>query len=399
MIPFNKPFISGGELRMIAKVLEGGKTSGNGVFSQKCQSFFEQRYGYAKCLLTTSGTDALEMAALLTDIRPGDEVIMPSFTFVSTALAFVRQGATIVFADSCKKHPNMDAQSIEALITPRTKVLVPVHYAGVACDMERIMALASRYGLMVVSDAAHAIDSYYTGRLPLAACAWCKTLNKGLRGYPLGGIAHLGCFSFHETKNIQCGEGGMLTINDPRLIRRAEIILEKGTNRADFLRGDIKKYEWVDVGSSFLPSGITAAFLWAQLKALQKVQSRRVRLWESYYRGLETLAGQGYLELPKLPAYATNNGHMFYVMCRSGAEREALQAYLSSQEIQTASHYQSLHDSSYYRDKYRGPELVNCKRFVECLLRLPMYYDLQLRDVGHIVGAIKAFFSEMKHSC
>lgn len=392
MIPFNKPFIVGNEMDYISQVLATGKTSGNGPFTKRCQAFFEKHYGYTKCLLTTSGTDALEMAAILADIQPGDEVIMPSFTFVSTALAFVRQGARIIFADSCRGNPNLDAESIEPLITPRTKVLVPVHYAGVSCDMGKIMLLAAKYHLLVVADAAHAIDSCYIGRLPISKFPWQKQLKEKKGSYPLGGIAHLGCFSFHETKNIQCGEGGMLSINDPKLVRRAEIIWEKGTNRADYFRGEVKKYEWVDVGSSFLPSGITAAFLWAQLQELRKIQDRRVRLWNAYFAGLKPLADRGYFDVPELPPYATNNAHMFYVVCRSPRERDDLQEYLGRKGIQTATHYQSLHDSSYYRNKYKGPDLVNCKRFVECLLRLPLFYELRLGQVRSIISAIKAYY-------
>ncbi|MEI7947878.1 MAG: dTDP-4-amino-4,6-dideoxygalactose transaminase [bacterium] len=392
MIPFNKPFIVGKELDYIAQAVGKGKTSGNCPFTKRCQEFFERRYGFTKCLLTTSGTDALEMAAILADIQPGDEVIMPSFTFVSTALAFVRQGATIVFADSCRDNPNLDAESIEPLITSRTKVLVPVHYAGVACNMKKIMSLAAKYHLLVVSDDAHAIDAHYTGRLPVSKFPWQKLCKDRHDRYPLGGIAHLGCFSFHETKNIQCGEGGMLSINDPKLVRRAEIIWEKGTNRADYFRGEVKKYEWVDVGSSFLPSGITAAFLWAQLQDLRRIQNKRVRLWNFYFAGLKPLADRGFFDVPQLPTYATNNAHMFYVVCRSAGERDDLQAHLASNGVQTATHYQSLHDSAYYRDKYRGAGLVNCKRFVECLLRLPLFYDLELGQVRTIISAIKKYY-------
>lgn len=392
MIPFNKPSIIGNELSYIAQAVASGRTSGNGPFTTRCQRFFETAYGYAKCLLTTSGTDALEMAAILSEIRPGDEVIMPSYTFVSTALAFVRQGATIVFADSAPDNPNVDADHLEKLITPRTKVLVPVHYAGVACEMDKIMALADKYDLLVVADAAHAVASFYKGPLTSAKFPWHRRLKTKYGRYPLGGIGHLGCFSFHETKNIQCGEGGMLAINDPRLIRRAEIIWEKGTNRADYFRGKVAKYEWVDVGSSFLPSGITAAFLWAQLEAMRTIQERRVALWKRYESGLRPLALTGGLCLPQIPAFATNNAHMFYVVCASRAEREHLQNHLAKQGIQTASHYQTLHDSAYYREKYHGLELVNCKRFVDCLLRLPMFYELKDEQVDSVVSAIRRYY-------
>jgi len=273
-IPFNKPYLSGNETDYIHQAVASGHISGNGMFTKKCQTFFEERWGFKKCLLTTSCTDALEMSALLLDIKPGDEVIMPSYTFVSTALAFVRQGAKIVFVDSREDHPNMDESLIEALITPQTRAIVPVHYAGMACDMDKIIALAEKYNLFVVEDAAQAIDSYYNGK-------------------PLGSMGHLGCFSFHETKNIQSGEGGMLAINDERFMKRAEIVWEKGTNRAEFFRGEVNKYGWVDIGSSFLPSDIIAAFLYAQLENLDDIQKRRKDIWNTYYDGLKPLADKG----------------------------------------------------------------------------------------------------------
>jgi len=396
MIPFNKPVVIGKELEYIAKAVASGRTSGNGPFTQKCQQFFEERYGFTKCLLTTSCTDALEMAAILADIRPGDEVIVPSYTFVSTALAFVRQGATIVFADSYPDNPNMDADRLEPLITPRTKAIVPVHYAGIACDMRKIFAVAQKHNLLVIADSAQAIDAYYTDDLSDVRYPWHRRLKTLNHNYPLGGLGHLGCFSFHETKNIQCGEGGMLTINDPRFIRRAEIIWEKGTNRADFFRGEVNKYEWVDVGSSFLPSGITAAFLLAQLENLKKIQRQRKLLWRIYYAGLKPLADEGFFAVPRIPPYATNNAHMFYLVCRSQRERARLIAYLKANGIQTATHYLSLRKSTFYKTscqgKAAGPELVNCERFVNCLLRLPLYYDLQPEQVLTIIAKVKAFY-------
>ena len=268
-IPFNKPHMTGKETEYIRQAVASGKISGNGEFTKRCQAFFEDRYAFPKCLLTTSCTDALEMAAILTGVGPGDEVIVPSYTFVSTALAFVRQGAKVVFCDSLRGNPNMDPADVERLVTPRTKVLVPVHYAGVACDMDAVMAIARRHGLLVVEDAAQAIDSYYTGA-------------DGVRR-PLGSIGHLACFSFHETKNIISGEGGMLVVNDPSFVRRAEIIWEKGTNRAEFFRGEVNKYGWKDIGSSFLPSEIVAAFLWAQLENLDEIQCRRRQIWDMYF--------------------------------------------------------------------------------------------------------------------
>jgi dTDP-4-amino-4,6-dideoxygalactose transaminase len=276
--PFNKPYLIGKEVQYLQEAVATGHISGNGLFTKKCQHFFETRFGFKKTLLTTSCTDALEMCAMLLDIQTGDEVIMPSYTFVSTALAFVRQGARIVFADSRDDHPGIDEQAIEALITKRTKAIVVVHYAGVACDMDLVMQLAKAHDLWVVEDAAQAIDSYYTG-------------TDGVKK-PLGSIGHLGAFSFHETKNIQCGEGGLLAINDERFMERAEILWEKGTNRASFFRGEINKYGWVDTGSSFLPNELTASFLYAQLEQLEAIQQRRREIWDWYYRHVKDLWGR-----------------------------------------------------------------------------------------------------------
>ena len=370
MIDFNRPHLTGNELKYIQQaVVDNLKISGNGEFTKKCQHFFEERYGFKKCLLTTSCTDALEMAAILCDIQAGDEVIVPSYTFVSSALAFVRAGAKIVFADSMERNPNIDAEKIEDLITPKTKVIVPVHYAGVACDMDRIMEIADCHGLFVVEDAAQAIDSYY-------------------KGCPLGSIGHFGAFSFHETKNIIAGEGGLLVINDERFVRRAEVIWEKGTNRAEFFRGEVNKYGWCDTGSSFLPSEINAAFLWAQLEALDDIQHKRKALWEQYFVQLEPLADKGYFRLPDLPDYATNNAHMFYLVCNSLEERSRLIKTLKGNEIQAVFHYLSLHSSPYYQEKYDGKALPHCDKYADCLVRLPMYCDLQSDDVSTICKMI-----------
>lgn len=366
MIDFNRPHLTGNELKYIQQaVVDNLKISGNGEFTKKCQHFFEEKYGFKKCLLTTSCTDALEMAAILCDIQPGDEVIVPSYTFVSSALAFVRAGAKIVFADSMERNPNIDAEEIEKLITPQTKVIVPVHYAGVACDMDRIMEIANRHGVLVVEDAAQAIDSFYKGRA-------------------LGSIGHLAAFSFHETKNIVSGEGGMLVINDERFIRRAEIIWEKGTNRAEFFRGEVNKYGWCDTGSSFLPSEIIAAFLWAQLEEMGGIQAKRKQIWNEYYRLLKPVAEQGLFRLPDIPDYATNNAHMFYLVCGSIKERTALIRKLKENNIQAVFHYLSLHSSPYYRDKHDGRELPNCERYADCLVRLPVFFDLKQTDIEYI---------------
>ena len=376
MIDFNRPHLTGKETHYIYQAVADGKLSGNGVFTKKCQQFFEERYGFKKCLLTTSCTDALEMAAILCDIQPGDEVIVPSYTFVSSALAFVRAGAKIVFADSMQSNPNIDAEKIEALITPRTKAIVPVHYAGVACDMDRIMEIATRHNILVVEDAAQAIDSRYKGR-------------------PLGTIGHLSAFSFHETKNIIAGEGGMLCINDERFIRRAEIIWEKGTNRAEFFRGEVNKYGWVDTGSSFLPSEVIAALLWAQLENLDEIQSRRKHLWELYNTGLSPLASSpnSLIALPEIPEYATNNAHMYYLVCKDLEQRTALIKHLKEHDVQAVFHYLSLHSSPYYIDKHDGRDLPECDRYADCLVRLPLFYDLTDEQVIEVCDVINAHLS------
>ncbi|MBR4271267.1 MAG: dTDP-4-amino-4,6-dideoxygalactose transaminase [Bacteroidales bacterium] len=376
MIPFNKPFLTGKEAHYMYQAVYTGKLSGNGVFSKKCQSFFEEKYGFKKCLLTTSGTDALEMAAILCDVKPGDEVIVPSYTFVSTALAFIRQGAKIVFADSNPDNPNIDAEKLEALITDKTKVIVPVHYAGIACDMDKIMDVASRHELLVVEDAAQAVDSYYKNR-------------------PLGGIGHIGCFSFHETKNITAGgEGGLLVINDERFVRRSEIIWEKGTNRAEFFRGMVNKYGWVDTGSSFLPSEINAAFLLAQLENLDTIQSRRKEIWQKYYEGLSELAAKGFVRLPYIPDYATNNGHMFYMVCRSLDERSGLIKHLKDNGITAPFHYLSLHKSDYYHDHTTSiPDLPYCDMYADCLVRLPMFFELSDEEVEKVINTIASYYN------
>lgn len=375
-IPFNKPYLTGKEAHYMYQAVYTGKLSGNGYFTKKCQQFFMKRYGFKKCLLTTSGTDALEMCAMLCDLKPGDEVIVPSYTFVSTALAFLREGAKVVFADSMDSNPNLDAEKLEALVTPRTRVIAPVHYAGVACDMGVIMAVAERHNLIVVEDAAQAIDSFYKGKA-------------------LGGVGHLGAFSFHETKNITAGgEGGLLVINDERFIRRSEILWEKGTNRAEFFRGAVNKYGWVDMGSSFLPSEINAAFLYAQLENLDDIQSKRQKLWEQYFVGLQQLAGKGLIRLPQIPGYATNNAHMFYIVCRNLEERSGLIKFLKEHEILAPFHYLSLHKSDYYKAHNDNiPKLPYCDMYADCLVRMPMFYELEQVDM--IVATIKEYFKTL----
>ncbi|MDQ3051282.1 MAG: dTDP-4-amino-4,6-dideoxygalactose transaminase [Bacteroidota bacterium] len=375
-IPFNKPYFSGRETEYIAQAVKNCKISGDGVFTKKCHEFFKNRYGFKKCLLTTSCTDALEMAALLLNIQPGDEVIMPSFTFVSTANAFVLRGAKIVFVDSLSGHPNMDADAIESLITPKTRVIVPVHYAGVACDMEKIMQLAARYDLFVVEDAAQAIDSYFTDSNGISK--------------PLGSIGHLSAFSFHETKNIISGEGGMLVINDDRFLKRSEIIWEKGTNRSAFFRGEVDKYGWVDIGSSFLPSDLIAAFLLAQLENIDRIQERRKAIWCYYERELKFLEKDGQAMLPKLPGQATNNAHMFYIIARDLETRKGLMKKLGAKNIDSVFHYQSLHKSPFYSALHSGTELPNCDQYTDRLLRLPMYFELTEENQSVIVEVLKS---------
>ncbi|NTV50595.1 MAG: dTDP-4-amino-4,6-dideoxygalactose transaminase [Geobacteraceae bacterium] len=372
-IPFNKPYMTGKELEYIKESVASGKISGDGIFTSKCHKFFETRYGYSKTLLTTSCTDALEMAAILCEIKPGDEVIAPSYTFVSTVNAFVLRGAKVIFADSEELTPNLDISTIEELITSRTKAIIPVHYAGIACDMDKISDLAVRHGLFVVEDAAQAIDSCYKGK-------------------PLGSLGNLAAFSFHETKNIISGEGGMLVVNDAHFAARAEIIREKGTNRSAFFRGEVDKYGWVDIGSSFLPSDIVAAFLYAQLEHIDQIQSKRRWLWTRYFEELQPLADKGRLYLPVIPEYATNNAHMFYIICNNLEERTGLIAYLKSKRILSVFHYLSLHKSPYYNDKHDGRKLENADRYSDCLVRLPLYFDLSDADVCFIVKSIFEYY-------
>ncbi|MDD3875057.1 MAG: dTDP-4-amino-4,6-dideoxygalactose transaminase [Bacteroidales bacterium] len=372
MLPFNKPYLTGKETDYIKQAVASGHISGNGEFTKKCHHFFENKYNFGKCLLTTSCTDALEMAAMLIDIKPGDEVIMPSFTYVSTALAFIRQGARIVFIDSRQDNPNIDESQIEKNITPRTKAIICVHYGGVACNMDVISGLVKKYKLWLIEDAANAIHSFYKGK-------------------PLGSFGHLACFSFHETKNIQCGEGGMLVINHKPFEKRAEIIWEKGTNRAAFWRGEIDKYSWVDTGSSFLPSDILAAFLFAQLENIDDIQAKRTKIWQEYYKNLKMLEIRGVFKMPVIPDYATNNSHIFYLQCMNEQIRSELISYLKEHNIYSVFHYQSLHKSPYYKDKYSGGSLSMSDKFADTLVRLPMYYELSITDVGFICKTIENF--------
>ncbi len=364
MIPFNKPHLTGREQALIREAADRGKLSANGLFTQRCQALLGERYGVERCFLTTSCTSALEMAALIYGIGPGDEVIVPSFTFVSTALAFTRAGARVRFADSLPRHPNLDCSQLEALITPRTRAIVPVHYGGVLCDMERIFELADRHRLHVIEDAAHTVAATPRGR----------------RG--------MSCVSFHETKNIHCGEGGMLGVNEPELIARAETIWNRGTNRSAFERGEVPSYEWVSQGASFAPNELTAAFLCAQLEAAETIQHRRRTLWNHYLRQLQPLAEAGCFELPADPGSA----HIFYLVCCSKAERDALIRHLAAHNILAVFHYQSLHRSPYGALLHDGRELPCADRFSDCLLRLPLFHELAEQEIETIADSIRLFF-------
>jgi dTDP-4-amino-4,6-dideoxygalactose transaminase len=377
-IGFNKPYFTGRETEYIEQAVKAGKISGDGLFTGKCHDFFQRRYGFRKVFLTTSCTDALEMCSLLLNIQPGDEVIVPSFTFVSTANAFVLRGANIIFADSESETPNLDPASLEQLITPRTKAIVAVHYAGMACDMDRIVSIARRHNVTLIEDAAQAIDSFYKGR-------------------PLGSIGDLATFSFHESKNIISGEGGMLVVNDPEFIPRAEIVREKGTNRSAHFRGEVDKYTWLDVGSSFLPSDVIAAILFAQLEHLDEIQAKRISIWNSYREKLIPIADKGLFMLPSIPEYATNNGHMFYVLCSDLGDRTALIEWLSRENINAVFHYVPLHTSPFYAGNHKALTLQNCERFSDRLLRLPLYFELTESDIMRIVDSIKRFYDRKNH--
>ncbi|QZE15950.1 dTDP-4-amino-4,6-dideoxygalactose transaminase [Halosquirtibacter laminarini] len=367
--------MTGQEVQYIKEAVEEGHLSGNGIFTQWCQQFLESRLKCNKVLLTNSCTAALEMSALLLNIKPGDEVIVPSFTFVSTALAFVRQGANIRFVDSEETTPNIDPLLIESQITHKTKALVVVHYAGVACQMKRIMEIAQKHNLFVIEDAAQAIDSYYQGKA-------------------LGTIGHLSTFSFHETKNIQCGEGGFLAINEPLLAERAEIIWEKGTNRAKFFRGEIDKYNWVDTGSSFLPSDMQAAFLKAQLESIDTIQKQRIHISEKYEHLLNPLVLKKKIKTLHIAKDATNNGHIFYILCRDLEERTALISHLKEANIQAVFHYLGLHNSPFIK-RSQTPQtesFYECSKYADTLLRLPLYYELKDQEVVRVAETILDFY-------
>jgi dTDP-4-amino-4,6-dideoxygalactose transaminase len=374
-IPYNKPYLHGRELVYIAQSVQSGKISGDGVFTKKCSDFFKEKYSFNNALLTTSCTDALEMCAILMDIKEGDEIIVPSYTFVSTANAFVMRGARIVFADSYAFHPNIDPDQIEALITSRTKAVVIVHYAGIACDMEKIQKITKSNNLYLIEDCAQSIDSYY-------------------KGIPLGSFGDAATFSFHETKNIISGEGGCIVINNKDWIHRSEIIREKGTDRSAFFRGEVDKYGWVDIGSSFLPSDIIAAYLYAQLEILNEIQNKRKILYSTYFDRLSKYSEKLHFKLPHIPSYSTNNAHIFYILLENHEIRTSLINYLSNQGIMAVSHYISLHSSKFYLQTHGSRTLNNSDFFTNSLLRLPLFYELEIEQVEYICENIITFLEK-----
>ncbi len=376
MIPFNAPPIVGSEVEYMQSAMASGKLCGDGGFTRRCQQWMEQHFGSKKVLLTPSCTASLEMAALLIDIQPGDEVIMPSYTFVSTANAFVLRGAVIVFVDVRPDTLNIDETLIEAAITEKTRAIVPVHYAGVACEMDSIMALAAKHQLFVIEDAAQGVMSQYKGRA-------------------LGTIGHIGCFSFHETKNYTAGgEGGATLINDAKLVERAEIIREKGTNRSQFFRGQVDKYTWRDIGSSYLMADLQAAYLWAQLEAAERINQQRLHLWQRYYDALQPLAAAGRIELPVVPDNCLHNAHMFYIKLRDSDDRQALINWMKEAEILTVFHYIPLHSSPAGErfGRFHGDDRFTTKES-ERLLRLPLFFNLSDNNQRTVISSLLSFFA------
>ncbi len=374
MISFNKPAYVGKEEQYIAEAIQSNKICGDGAFSDKCQQWIEESTDTKKALLTTSGTDALEMSALLCDIHPGDEVIMPSYTFVSTANAFVLRGAKIVFVDIRPDTMNLDETLIEDAITEKTKVIVPVHYGGVSCEMDTILDIAKKHNLLVVEDAAQGVHASYKGRA-------------------LGSMGDFGCFSFHETKNYTMGEGGACLINREDRVEQAEIVREKGTDRSKYLRGQIDKYSWVEEGSSYLPSDMNAAYLWAQLEVADQINEARLNCWQQYYEQLQDMAKKGYLELPTIPAECEHNAHMFYIKLADLEERTRFIEFMKENSISTAFHYVPLHSSKAGQKygKFHGEDRYTTKES-ERLVRLPMYYGLTEDEITYVTEKISEFF-------
>lgn len=375
-IPFNNPLITGRELEYIRQAIATKRTAGDGTFTKQCQAWLTQQIGCRMSLLTHSCTAALEMAALLADVQPGDEVILPSYTFVSTANAFVLRGATPVFVDIRPDTLNLDESKVEAAITPKTKVIAPVHYAGVSCDMDTLKAIANRHNLLLVEDAAQGIRSFYKGK-------------------PVGSLGHLAAFSFHETKNVVCGEGGALVINDPALVERAEIIREKGTNRSKFFRGEVDKYTWVDVGSSFLPSDILAAFLLAQLEEVDLIIQQRMEIWNYYHQVFETLEQQGIARRPIIPADCQHNAHIYYLLVEDLETRTALLAYLKSHGVQATFHYVPLHSSPAGRKYGRmADDLAITEDLSDRLIRFPLGAGMTLAEAKYVSEEVLTFFKQ-----
>ena len=374
MIRFNVPPYVGKETEYMKEAIDSHKICGDGEFTKRCNAWIEEHTGTAKALLTTSGTQALEMAALLSDIQPGDEVILPSYTFVSTANAFVLRGAKLVFVDIRPDTMNIDEKLIEDAITEKTRAIVPVHYAGVACEMDTIMDIAKRHNLVVVEDAAQGVNAFYKGRA-------------------LGSIGDYGCFSFHETKNYSMGEGGAILINRPEQIEDAEIIREKGTDRSRFFRGQVDKYTWVNIGSSFLPSDINAAYLMAQLEMADEINENRLQSWARYNEGLQDLAQEGVIELPYIPEECAHNAHMFYIKTKDMEERKALISYLKERDIAAVFHYVPLHSApaGLRFGRFHGEDRYTTKES-ERLLRLPMYYNLSESDQQKVIDAVHGFY-------
>ena len=374
MIRFNVPPYVGKETEYMKAAIDSHKICGYGKFTKRCNSWIEEHTGTAKALLTTSGTQALEMAALLSDIQPGDEVILPSYTFVSTANAFVLRGAKLVFVDIRPDTMNIDEKLIEDAITDKTRAIVPVHYAGVGCEMDTIMDIAKRHNLVVVEDAAQGVNAFYKGRA-------------------LGSIGDYGCFSFHETKNYSMGEGGAILINRPEQIEDAEIIREKGTDRSRFFRGQVDKYTWVNIGSSFLPSDINAAYLMAQLEMADEINENRLQSWTRYNEGLQDLAQEGVIELPYIPEECAHNAHMFYIKTKDMEERKALISYLKERDIAAVFHYVPLHSApaGLRFGRFHGEDRYTTKES-ERLLRLPMYYNLSESDQQKVIDAVHGFY-------
>ena len=375
MIPFNRPPHTGNEDQYVLAAMHSAKISGDGDYGQKCQAWFEQQLSCPKTLLTPSCTQALEMAALLLDIQPDDEVIMPSYTFVSTANAFVLRGAKIVFVDVRPDTMNIDETLIEAAITPKTRAIVPVHYAGVGCDMTTITAIAAKHNLSVIEDAAQGVMATFEGK-------------------PLGSLGHMAAYSFHETKNLTSGgEGGLLILNDGRFVQRAEIIREKGTNRSQFFRGMVDKYTWVDVGSSYLPSELQAAYLWGQLERAQAITQNRLAIWNAYFHGLQALAQAGHITLPTIPANCQHNAHMFYIKCKDLAERSALLAHLKQAGILAVFHYVPLHSAPAGQQfgRFHGEDRYTTQES-EKLVRLPLWYGMGTEAIAQVIAAVQQFY-------